>query len=290
MVDTTNGVSLNGVSLNGVSLNGVSLNGVSLNGVSLNGVSLNGVSLNGVTLNGSELVGVRNKKNVRGSAFVGALLDGTLSDGSTVKLRIDGYRAVAGVFTTLSYYTVSYSSSGSWVPLCGTSSSGVAIEAIALKGTWDLSQGTPTGGGWTDSASTITFGCRSAALGKCVDLGYDPWYTYLGRSLRPFHQTCTRVLRADYCGDGSSYTVNGTLINLYDVLGIQQDTETWTFEAQWDDRGAICASGTRIQSLPSLPPCFAAIYSSTCGASIAPNALLMDEYVPPPPSGSGPTE
>ncbi|HEU4408415.1 MAG TPA: ADYC domain-containing protein [Polyangiaceae bacterium] len=31
---------------------------------------------------------------------------------------------------------------------------------------------------------------------------------------------CTRMLRADDCGDGTSYTVNGTTINLYDGVVI----------------------------------------------------------------------
>ena len=47
---------------------------------------------------------------------------------------------------------------------------------------------------------------------------------------------------ADYFGDGRSFTVDGALLNLYDGLGIQEDTEAWSFEAEWGPEGARCVS------------------------------------------------
>jgi ADYC domain len=38
---------------------------------------------------------------------------------------------------------------------------------------------------------------------------------------------CTRMLRADDCGDGKSWTVTGALINLYDGIGVQIDPQSW---------------------------------------------------------------
>jgi hypothetical protein len=37
-------------------------------------------------------------------------------------------------------------------------------------------------------------------------------------------QTCTRAMRADFCGDGHSYTVNGTIIDLYDRFPYRHET------------------------------------------------------------------
>ena len=60
-------------------------------------------------------------------------------------------------------------------------------------------------------------------------------------SLADYHQACTRMLRADYCGDGTPHTVDGTLINIYDGIGIQRDTDDWAFEAEWTTTGARCS-------------------------------------------------
>ena len=75
-----------------------------------------------------------------------------------------------------------------------------------------------------------------------MELGYKPWKTVGGVSLRDHHQTCTRVLRADYCGNGVSHTQDGTLINIWDTLPapgpIQQRAVLpppgMRFEAGWD--------------------------------------------------------
>ncbi|HZI05033.1 MAG TPA: ADYC domain-containing protein, partial [Archangium sp.] len=43
-----------------------------------------------------------------------------------------------------------------------------------------------------------------------------------------------------YCGDGTSHTVNGQWVNVFDAVGVQQDTETWGTEAEWGTDGALC--------------------------------------------------
>lgn len=275
---TTNGVSLNGVSLNGVSLNGVSLNGVSLNGVSLNGVSLNGVSLNGVSLNGSQLTGVNsNGQTISGTSWVGAQMTGTLSDGSSLTLRIDSAAALASPNTDVWAYGVKYAlADGSWSPLCGTSG-GAPVLAIPLAGTWNCQSGVSGGGSWTGSSSGFTFGCRGTALGKCVELGYKPWKTVSGVLLRDHHQACTRMIRADYCGDGTPWTQNGTQINVYDALKIQTDAKTWPLDAKWNTAGALCINNARVFKYGQ-PSCFAYKSSAQCGTTSA-GVLVTDEYL-----------
>ena len=36
--------------------------------------------------------------------------------------------------------------------------------------------------------------------------------------LKDHHQACTRMIRADYCGDGKAWTVEGTVPDIFDYL------------------------------------------------------------------------
>jgi len=51
-------------------------------------------------------------------------------------------------------------------------------------------------------------------IAKCYRWGYRPWVTGYG-DLATMHWTCTRLARADYCGDGVPHTRNGTTINVW---------------------------------------------------------------------------
>jgi hypothetical protein len=240
------GVSLNGVSLNGVSLNGVSLNGVSLNGVSLNGVSLNGVSLNGVSLNGTVLGGTSGGSFKSGNQLVGSTWTGILSNGSTMSMRVDSVTAGTGTNSDVYMYGISYKPGPgpAWTAMCGKDANNVTILAIPIKGTFNYATGVTGGGSFSNDVSKFTFGCRGTAIAKCVEMGYKPWKaaaTATG-NLTNHHVACTRLLRADFCGDGTALTVNGTQVNIYDALAIQADTMGWRFEAEWTPNGARCAA------------------------------------------------
>jgi hypothetical protein len=282
-LNSTNGVSLNGVSLNGVSLNGVSLNGVSLNGVSLNGVSLNGVSLNGSILSG---VSAENGTLLSGSRLIGVTFNGVLSDGSTLPMRLDDISFTWGANWDVFFYDVSYQSGDAWYPLCGFEPDGSPVPAIALAGTWDYSENTPTGGSWSPSTTNFTFGCRHTALAKCVEAGYKPWRNVSGTSLRSYHQACTRLIRADYCGNGRPWTLNGRVIDLYDRLNIQTDTQSsWLFEAEWTDAGARCLTTLRVIDLQNVfgvvDQCvLAKVVALGCGnaAHFSTGTILMNKY------------
>jgi uncharacterized protein YjbI with pentapeptide repeats len=273
----------NGTRLNGTRLNGTRLNGTRLNGTRLNGTRLNGTRLNGTRLNGSALGGFLTSGGstswVEGTAMVGAELVGLLDDGGEVPLRIDDARlsSEAGL-SDVFYYTVSVRDviDGTWQSICGLDADGEPVEAIAVAGRWDMSEGTATGGAHFADADQFTFGCADAAIGKCVEWGYKPWdevercdrhgecWTVPGAD---YHQTCTRLARADYCGDGTSSTSDGTLVNVYDDVGIE-DRETegkWEFEAEWDPAGAVCLPKKGpVRHNPRLS-CAAALEDKDCG-------------------------
>ncbi|MBA3393412.1 MAG: hypothetical protein H0T89_12245, partial [Deltaproteobacteria bacterium] len=126
--------------------------------------------------------------------------------------------------------------------VCGTTGKGTAIQAVFLSGVWDQNWGTQGNGSKTASTSMFTIGCRGVgAVAKCVDMGYKPWR---GAQHDALHQTCIRMVRADYCGDGNSFTQNGTQINVQDhfyddASKIQTyGTSGGSYEASWDTLGA----------------------------------------------------
>jgi ADYC domain len=213
------------------------------NGVRLNGVRLNGVRLNGVRLNGSALAGtLPNGTTVSGSGLVGATLTADLVDGSTATLTIASLRVASNGVT---YYVVSTASGGRKSYVCGVDAAGTPTPLLMLDGRWNENEGVAGGGGWIDDPTALTLACSGSALEKCVDMGYAPWQSAREVSLRPYHQACTRLVRADYCGDGRAWTSDGRSVNVYDKLGIQNDTEAWSLEAYWAPQGAACLNVAR---------------------------------------------
>lgn len=139
-------------------------------------------------------------------------------------------------------YTVLYQHShGEWQNLCLPDTKGAA-KAIPLTGRWDDT-------GMHIDDDSITFACTNGALAKCVRWGYKPWKTVRGESLRDYHQACTRMVRADYCGNGNGHTQDGTPIDVYDRLGLQQRSQQsgMAFEAAWGVDGVVQLSRPRFQ-------------------------------------------
>ncbi|MDJ0591568.1 MAG: ADYC domain-containing protein [Pleurocapsa sp. MO_226.B13] len=140
-------------------------------------------------------------------------------------------------------YTINYQdpNNSQWHNLCQPDADNLA-KAMLLSGEWDET------GAHIDN-DRVTVACTSSVLAKCVRWGYKPWQTVQGVSLRDYHQTCTRMARADYCGNGISHTKDGTAIDLYDRLGIQQpepqEDREMLFEAAWGVDGAVLLARTR---------------------------------------------
>lgn len=256
---------------NGRNLNGKNLNGRNLNGKNLNGKNLNGDSLSGITLKGSNITAYVGYKKVDGTKLIGAEIEGELDDQTPVVLRIDDVTKNASPHWGSAIYTYSIAfktpDMADWGYVCDADG-GAVVPAIPLKGKWNYGEGVPGGGSRIDDPDAITFACDGGALYKCVVIGYEPWTKVKGKSLTNHHQACTRMIRADYCGDGTSWTEDGTLINIIDILGIQKDTANWPVEAEWDVDGAVCLSHTRIEELDVAPACSFAKEPTKCGKKI----------------------
>ena len=273
-----NGTSLNGIALtlppNGTSLSGVNLtlppNGISLNGIDPTGLSADGAPI-GISGAGAPLIG---------AALVGSTWIGSATDGTTIAIRVDEAMQGTGANADVWSYRMSASVGGSWQPLC-RDHDGDPSFADSVGGTWNVAQGVPGGGSYHPDRSEFTLACRGSSIAKCVELGYKPWDGYA-----PELAACVRALRADYCGDGTPYTVNGTLVNLFDDAGFRTDAVDWVPEAEWTPDGARCISKkteTRFFEVAHQKPwCYphALKHQKSCGTGFTAGTEIITELAP----------
>jgi hypothetical protein len=159
----------------------------------------------------------------------------------------------------------------------------VSFACIAQQTTTASGQTLPTGGG---------------VAAKCVDWGYPPWFfstlpwpgtTQAQQTLdannpvtvQTMHRACLSMASADYCGNGTPHTVDGTWISQYSPTTVALDTQLvnhspavkgtvnavrfnrpFQFEAAWrvthgEIGGAFCVTKTRWSTMPleKLPEC-----------------------------------
>ncbi|MBZ4416038.1 ADYC domain-containing protein [Myxococcus sp. RHSTA-1-4] len=180
---------------------------------------------------------------------VGTVLQGTASDGQPVEVAICGAEPSPEDPELVWYRIEAWNAvSQEWENPCLADGRVPAPRALAVRGVWDGS------GARRDAPGKLTLACETGAISKCVRWGYKPWAERDGKSLADLHQACTRMARADYCGNGRSHTRDNTVIDLYDGLGVQSRTTessaAWdmaraAFEAAWAPDGAACLARTR---------------------------------------------
>jgi hypothetical protein len=298
------GDGLNGRNLNGRNLNGTGY-GTAIAWASFANVKVGAVHLDDVWLDGSQLVGMRMRGRqwglVSGDEFEGATFEARSDTNREVKLRIADVIA-PDRDDDVWHYAIEFKFQSRWIPMCladaltGEGLNGpllngdslnqalesgedISLPSIPVDGYWNYEQGVPGGGAKIESTTRFTFACpQIGAIGKCVDAGYEPWAAGVdGAPLDAEHEACVRVMRADYCGDGTPHTVNGTLINIYDSAGVQDDSEPWGLEAEWDGDGARCITSHVRQAQPI--GCIDRLYDDGCGAPVAwdEGTLLVSE-------------
>jgi hypothetical protein len=145
----------------------------------------------------------------------------------------------------LMLYDVSFrnAATGQWEPLCHPGPHGLAL-AVPIPGTWSAD-----GRYRPLPPNQFSFTCTAGAHVKCLRLGYRPWKrTSAGASLAPYHQACTRMMRADYCGNGTPNTVAGKQVQVWDDTGLHpKSTQAYgRFEAIWGVEGAVCVRRARV--------------------------------------------
>ncbi|WP_434419859.1 ADYC domain-containing protein [Nannocystis pusilla] len=113
----------------------------------------------------------------------------------------------------------------------------------------------------------ITIACLGNAVAKMKRMGYGPNQDFPGQGTPATvnqRQATIRMITADYCGDGYSFTEDGTDLNWQNLAEtVDPDAAPlWLdVEALWDEDGAICLSNPRLVTLPevaarcTLPTC-----------------------------------
>lgn len=290
----------------GHGLNGRSFNGKLLDGRMVSSVSLDNVLLQNGKGHDLELVDTQfglsqgnSQKGGKGKAQAklsqnklvaapGLIFTAMLDDGDQVLLRVESVAAAGAPSPSYLRYVVSYAGENGWQSLCQSGDDGQPGFAIPLNGQWDYREGVQGGGDFLADSASFTFACEGHVLAKCVDMGYAPWADgklcdsngkhCVSANLAPWHQACTRAMRADYCGDGRSWTLDGTLVAVRDGIGIRTDMDSWGLEAEWDQNGARCAVRDRIPQGVK-PPCLSELEKPSCGEpkSFSGGALLVTE-------------
>ena len=219
---------------------GQSLEGLTGSSFTVVGARTGCQNTDSLTLDKTALVGSVGGQQVSGNAFVGAALQVRDASGLTSEIAITKIESDATDSTneTQLYTLMGLDNSGQLKNLCNPDPDGRQV-AIPLRGHWDAT-------GALIKDDSISFHCTSGVIAKCVRWGYRPWQSKNGKSLVDYHQTCTRMARADYCGDGQTHTQDGTEINMYDAIGLHPlDASLSLFEAAWTPDGAFCVAHDR---------------------------------------------
>jgi hypothetical protein len=281
-------------SINGIDLATLSLsraNGKIFN-LTLNGTMLNGVDVNGHSVDATGMLNLTMSAN---------LVDPDSGKLTPVQFQITAVQPLdSGANKDVILYQMQYLPPGSppdstdWKSLCKDPDDN-SNWAIPISGSWEGRQGhyskagkcvthchkSPGEGGAYDcetvcqdptvwnggmvipgtETTTFTFGCRHVgAIAKCVEMGYKPW---LSSAMADLHLACSRMIRADYCGDGMPHTVVGTSIDVMDYLSIQKPSPTdasttvapgntpYYPEAEWGPNGAVCITYPRFTDDPT---------------------------------------
>ncbi|NMO19168.1 hypothetical protein HPC49_41800 [Pyxidicoccus fallax] len=187
--------------------------------------------------------------NAAPPGVVGTVLQGTASDGKPVEVAICGAEPSLQDPGVVFYRIEAWNSlAQEWENPCVALGRVPDPRALAVGGVWDAS------GAHQDTPGKLTFACENGAITKCIQWGYKPWERHEGQSLAGLHQACTRLARADYCGNGRSHTGQDTPIDIYDGLGVLAratrasggwDPAKASFEAAWAPDGATCIAHTR---------------------------------------------
>lgn len=87
----------------------------------------------------------------------------------------------------------------------------------------------PDTGDFLSVDATMYIACFSGIVGKSARWGYGTWD--VGAEA---HELASRMGRADYCGDGTPYTVQGNRLQIRDTYGINDfEAVTYSDEAAW---------------------------------------------------------
>ena len=170
-------------------------------------------------------------------------------------------------------------------------------RALALRGSYG------SDGSYSSSSSSITFACLTGTIAKCTRWGYRPFYsatTSTGNTvaLIDYHKACIRAAMADYCANGTTFTQDNTLVDVYDyelqqpyggfISRTTAPTDTasmFRWESKFDKYGAVTLDFTRYEDLGNVE---AACPGRFAPPTAAPPGELHQPYSRISPGQTGP--
>src|SRR5262249_25624302 len=98
----------------------------------------------------------------------------------------------------------------------------------------------------------FNIGCAGHTLAKMALTGHTESAVKLGFSTSiAQRQTMLKMLSADYCGDGTPFTVSGQPLQWADDLGWMHAAPDAQLEARWTSTGASCLMKPRVEAHPT---------------------------------------
>jgi hypothetical protein len=216
-----------------------------------------------LAVEGDALVAKRPGSTLAGAQLIGATILVRVQTDLVLPVVIAGYDAVpswADGGGTIAAYTLLYLDPDTLVTrsVCTGTPLDVLTSAVTVMGgeTYDEATKTvvPDQSGW------FTLACAGSAAAKMKLMGYAP-QTELPGTAAPStvaqRQATLKMITADYCGTGHSYTANGAPIVWQNQVGTV-DSSDWhapgDIEAVWTAEGASCLGATRLpDATPDCP-------------------------------------
>jgi hypothetical protein len=265
------GVWLNTSAIGSQPFSEMDLTGALHDGVQVTGVKVKGPNDTWILANKTEVADgtlrVKVGKTVyAGAALVGARWQINLVNGEGLVVPREIWIAEVNVISNKEarYTFQTNDDDGAVMYLCDADTLGSHGAAVIKDVTID-----PFTADMAPRKETAYFACTSGAVGKAVTWGYRPWERTLGE-----FATAVRVVRADYCYDGMSWTEPGTALQLKDRWTINTFlSASAPTEVVWTKSGIACLTAPR-----------ASIYTSgqvTCDGHAIPSCptnLTMSTY------------
>lgn len=256
------GVWLNTSAIGSQPFSEIDLSGALHDGVQVTGVQVKGPNDTWITADKIEVVdGILRikaaKTSYSGAALIGSRWQIDLVDEQGLAVPREIWIAEVDVISSKeARYSFQTEEDGQLMFLCAPDSLGSHSAAVIKDVTID-----PFTAEMAPRKATAYFACSSGAVGKAVAWGYRPWE----RSLAEF-AAAVRVVRADYCFDGMSWTESGTALQLKDRWNINTFLAAGApTEVVWTRTGIACLSQPRAptysaaqitcngQAIPSCP-------------------------------------
>ena len=205
-----------------------------------------------VKIDGSELIAVTSGGDVTGGGLLGWRL--IVKNGPVeTKLLIDSFDykydwtgecEQIPTYGLMDWVPSGGPDGGSWKSVCPGLQGDNTTVVFTAGEIYDQTKKTVSGDGKLEHE--VTLACRSHAVMKLKFMGYDPNDTYPLDGMLD-RQAGFKMLTADFCGTGFSYTHVGQNLEWQDPYDYFWDAPLFSQakEAEWTENGATCLSHPR---------------------------------------------